>query len=136
MMKRVTPKRVTLPDGRTFVGRFKRVPRSRLPPRKNKKKVQRCTFEAKGQGDSVCHKKIVTVWKKSSQKIITSSATKNLAKNPANKALDKAPDVIDSLSNRTNNKTIKKVLNANISKAVVNKVTRNLRRIIRNWDTL
>ena len=48
MMKRVTPKRVTLPDGRTFVGRFKRVPRSRLPPRKNKKKVQRCTFEAKG----------------------------------------------------------------------------------------
>ena len=32
MMGRATPKRVTLPDGRTFVARYKRVPRSRLPP--------------------------------------------------------------------------------------------------------
>ena len=32
MMKRTTPKRVTLPNGRTFVARYKRVPRSRLPP--------------------------------------------------------------------------------------------------------
>ena len=32
MMKRAKPKRVTLPDGRTFVARFEKVPRSRLPP--------------------------------------------------------------------------------------------------------
>ena len=32
MMKRATPKRVTLPDGRTFVARYERVPRLRLPP--------------------------------------------------------------------------------------------------------
>ena len=32
MMKRATPKRVTLPDGRTFVARCGRVTRSRLPP--------------------------------------------------------------------------------------------------------
>ena len=44
--------------------------------------------------------------------------------------------MIDSLSNRTNNKTIKKVSNANITTAAVNKGTRNLRRRIRNWDTL
>ena len=54
----------------------------------------------------------------------------------ANKALDKVPDVSDSLSNRTNNKTIKKVLNDNITKAAVNKGTGQLRRRIRNWDTL
>ena len=32
MMKRATPKPVALPDGRTFVARYKRVPRSWLPP--------------------------------------------------------------------------------------------------------
>ena len=61
--------------------------------------------------------------KKQPNKIITSSAKKNVPKNLANKAL----------LNRTNNKTIKKVVNANITKAAINKGTRNLRRI-RNWD--
>ena len=32
MMKRATPKQVTLLDGRTFVARYERVPRSSLPP--------------------------------------------------------------------------------------------------------
>ena len=32
MMKRATPKRVTLPDGITFVARYERVTRSRLQP--------------------------------------------------------------------------------------------------------
>ena len=31
MMKRATPKRVTLPDGRTFVARYKGLPSYRLP---------------------------------------------------------------------------------------------------------
>ena len=32
MMKRATPKRVTLPDGITFAARYERVTRSRLQP--------------------------------------------------------------------------------------------------------
>ena len=32
MMKLATPKRVTLPNGRTFVARYKRTKRSELPP--------------------------------------------------------------------------------------------------------
>ena len=31
MMKRETPKRVTLPNGRTFVARYERVTRNHLP---------------------------------------------------------------------------------------------------------
>ena len=31
-MKLATPKRVTLPNGRTFVARYKRIKRSELPP--------------------------------------------------------------------------------------------------------
>ena len=81
-------------------------------------------------------KRLLPFDKKAAKKIIIGNAAKNLSKNFANKALDKAADVIDSLSSRTNNKTIKKVLNANINKAVFNKETRNLRRRIRNWDTL
>ena len=48
MMNRATPKRETLTDGRTFVARYKRVPRSRLLSHIKKKKVKRCTCEAKG----------------------------------------------------------------------------------------
>ena len=32
MMKLNIPKRVTLPNGRTFVARYKRIPRDQLPP--------------------------------------------------------------------------------------------------------
>ena len=32
MMKLNVPKRATLPNGRTFVARYKRVPRDQLPP--------------------------------------------------------------------------------------------------------
>ena len=52
-----------------------------------------------------------------------------VAKNLANNDLDKAPDVIYSLSKVTNNKTIKVL-------AALIKGTRNLRKKIRNWDTL
>ena len=80
-------------------------------------------------------KRLLPFGKKATKIIITCNAAKNLTKNLSNKALDKAPNVIDSLINRTNNKSIKKVLNASITKAAVNKGTRNLRRRIRNWDT-
>ena len=102
---------------------------------KNKKKVQRYTGGAKGQEDSVCYKKIVTIWKKAAKKIITSSASKNIAKNLANKVLDKAPDMIDSLNNITNNKIIKKVLNANITEATVNKdCVKNVQTRSHSWS--
>ena len=78
MMKRVTPKRVTLHDGRTFVGRFKRVPRSRLPPHKNKKKVQRCTSRQRGREIVSVIKRLLPFGKKAAKKFIISSVAKNL----------------------------------------------------------
>ena len=32
MIKLNVPKRVTLPNGRTFISRYKRIPRDQLPP--------------------------------------------------------------------------------------------------------
>ena len=63
MIKTATPKRVTLLDGRTFVARYERVPRSRLPPHVKIRRRYR-SAPARQRGN----KKVVTVWKKSSQK--------------------------------------------------------------------
>ena len=127
MMKRATSKRGTLPDGRTFPARYERVPRSKLPLHiKIRRKYRGPPTRQRGRGIVSVIKRLLPFGRKAAKNIINSSAAKNIAKNLANRALDKAPDVIDSLSNRTNNKTIKKVLNANITKAAVNKGTRNL----------
>ena len=104
MIKRATPKRVTLPKGRTFVARYERVPRSRLPPHiKIRRRYRGAPVRQRGRRIVSVIKRLLPFEKKAAKKIITSNTTKNLSKNFANKALDKAPDVNDSLSNRTNN---------------------------------
>ena len=39
MQKLTSPKRVTLPDGRTFLARYKSVKRSYLPPYSDEKRI-------------------------------------------------------------------------------------------------
>ena len=108
MMKRATPKRVTLLDGRKFVARYERVPRSRLLlHRKLKRRYRSVPVMERGRGIKPVIKRLLPFRKKAAKKIITSSVAKNLTKTLANKALYKALDVMDSLSNRTNNKTKK-----------------------------
>ena len=105
MMKRATPKQVALPDGRTFVARYERVPRPRLPSHiKVRRRYRGIPVRESGRGTESVIKRLLPFGKKAAKKIIINSAAKNLAKNLADKALDKAPDAIDSLSNRTNNK--------------------------------
>ena len=59
MMKLNVPKRVTLPNGRTFVARYKRIPRDQLPPnivmrrtytQRAASRVRRCRRAQQGQG--------------------------------------------------------------------------------------
>ena len=100
---------VMILDGRTFVARYERVPRSRLPPHiKIRRRYRGAPVRQRGRRIVSVIKRLLPFEKKAAKKIITSNTTKTLSKNFANKALDKAPDVNDSLSNRTNNKTIKK----------------------------
>ena len=112
MMKKAKPKRVTLPDSRTFVARYGRVPRSRVPPHITKRRRYKgAPARQSGRGIASAIKRLLQFRKKAAKKIITSSAAKkHLAKNLANKALDKAPGMNNSLSNRNNNKTIKKTI--------------------------
>ena len=59
MMKLNVPKRVTLPNGRTFVARYKRIPRDQLPPnivirrtytQRDTPRGRRCRRAQQGQG--------------------------------------------------------------------------------------
>ena len=49
MIKRATPKRVTLPDGRTFLARYKRATREDLPPNINLPRVYKERVAPKGR---------------------------------------------------------------------------------------
>ena len=81
MMKKATPKRVALPDGRTFVARYERVPRPRLPPHINVRRRYRGTpARESGRGTESVIKRYLPFGKKTATKIITNSAAKILAK--------------------------------------------------------
>ena len=101
MVKRAAPTRVNVPNGRSFVARYKRVLKERLPPNitmrrrykqnptpKNKRRRQdgRCLFSFIEKG-------------------VKNRAVKALAR----AALKRAPALLDNLSKRTKNKTLKKV---------------------------
>ena len=101
------PKRVTLPNGRTFIARYKRIKRSELPPnivmrrtytqraaprgRRRRRRVQQ------GQGIFDFVKKV---------------AKNLLVRSIARKGLKYAPGVYHNLTKRLKNKTLKRILNS------------------------
>ena len=69
MMGRATPKRVTLPDSRTFVARYKRVPRSRLPPHiKIRRRYRGAPARQRGTGIMSVIKILLSFGKKAAKK--------------------------------------------------------------------
>ena len=115
MMKLNVPKRVTLPNGRTFVARYKRISRDQLPPnvvirrtytQRAAPRGRRRRRAQQGQGffDSV--KKV---------------AKNPLVKSIARKGLEYAPGVYHNLTNRVKNKTLKRILNSEAAHLALNK---------------
>ena len=81
VMKRATSKQVTLPDGRTFVARYKKVPRSRLPPHiKIRRRYRGAPARQRDRGIVSAIKRLLSFVKKAVKTIITSKDAKNLAK--------------------------------------------------------
>ena len=69
MMKRATPKRVTLPGDRTFVARYERVPRSRLLPHiKRRRRYRGASARDRGREIASVIKRLLLFGKESSQK--------------------------------------------------------------------
>ena len=114
-MKLNVPKRVTLPNGRTFVARYKRIPRDQLPPnivmrrtytQRAAPRGKRCRRAQQGQGIFDFVKKV---------------ARNPLVKSIARKELEYVPGVYQNLTIRVKNKTLKRTLNSDAARLALNK---------------
>ena len=114
-MKLNVPKRVTLPNGRTFVARYKRIPRDQLPPnivmrrtytQRAAPRGRRRRRAQQGQGIFDFVKKV---------------ARNPLVKSIARKGLEYAPGVYQNLAKRVKNKTLKRILNSDAAHLALNK---------------
>ena len=96
-MKLNVPKRVTLPNGRTFVARYKRIPRHQLPPNI----VMRRTYTERAAPRGT---------RRRQRGRGTFDFVKKVARNPlvksiARKGLEYAPGIYRNLTKRVKNKT-------------------------------
>ena len=115
MVKLNVPKKVTLPNGRTFIARYKKIKRSELPPNivMRRTYTQRATPRGRrrrrrqqGQGIFDFVKKV---------------ARNPLVKSIAKKGLEYAPGVYHNLTKRVKNKTLKRILNSGAAHLALNK---------------
>ena len=115
MEKLNVPKRVTLPNGRTFVARYKRISRDDLPLNIRMRRTYRQRAAPRGRRRRR---------RQRGQGIF--SFIKKAAKNPlvrsiAKKGLEYAPGVYQKLAGRVKNKTLSRILNSDIAHSLVNK---------------
>ena len=113
-MKLATPKRVTLPNGRTFVARYKRIKRSELPPNR----VMKRTYRDRA---AVGRRRV-----RRQQDQIIFYFVRKVAKNPlvktiAKKGLEYAPEIYHNLSKRVKYKTLKRILNSDAAHLALNR---------------
>ena len=119
MMKLAIPKRVTLPNSRTFFSQYKRIPRDHLPSHVNMRRTYTQRVAPRGwrqrrgaeQGQGIF------------------DFIKKVAKNPIVKSIAKqglkyAPPVYSNLTGSVKNKTWKRILNLDIAHSTLNKTIR------------
>ena len=104
MEKLNVPKRVTLPNGRTFVARYKRISRDDLPLNIRMRRTYRQRAAPRGRRRRQRGQGIFSFLKK---------AAKNpLVRTLAKKGLEYAPGIYHNLTKRVKNKTLSRVLNS------------------------
>ena len=113
MHKLDIPKRVTLPNGRTFVARYKRISRSQLPANIVWKRTYRQWAAPRGRRRQ---------WGRGLFSFI-----KKVAKNPAIKSLAKQclkhlPALCNTATSRIKNDKLKKALQSDTAHRLLNKV--------------
>ena len=118
MIKRRTPKRVTLPDGRTFLARYKRATRNDLlrninliRPYKQRaapKGRRRRRINQRGRGFGSTLKKAVNLSKK--------AFNSKLGKKIARMVISKVPNALETVGGKVKNKRLKKILTSDLAK--------------------
>ena len=115
MVKLNVPKRVTSPNGRTFIARYKRIKRSRLAPNI----VMRRTYTQRAA--PIGRRRRRAQQGKGIFDFVKKVARNPLVKSIAKKGLEYAPGVCHNLTNRVKNKTLKRILNSDAANLALNK---------------
>ena len=141
MIKRATPKRVTLPDGRTFLVRYRRATRDDLPPninlprvykqraapkgkrRRNRRLIpyrerQRAALRRRAQRS----RGIGSILKKGF-KLGKRALNSRLGKRLAKAVISEVPDVLEKLGGKVKNNKLKKILTSDLAKTGVDYAT-------------
>ena len=134
MIKRATPKRITLPNGRTFLARYKRATRNDLPhnislPRIYKERAapkgrrrrrvipyrerQRAALRQRARAQR--GRGLGSVFKKA-YKLGKRALNSRLGKRITRAAVSEIPDLLENLGGRVKNKKLKKILTSDLAK--------------------
>ena len=115
MVKLNIPKRVTLPNGRTYIARYKRIKRSELPPNIVMRRTYTQRAAPRGrrrrrrqQGHGIFG-------------FVKNVARNLLVKPMAKQGLEYAPGVYHNLTKRVEYKTLKRILNSDAAHLTLNK---------------
>ena len=113
MVKLNVPKRVTLPNGRTFVARYKCISRGELPPNIAMRRVYRQRAASRGRRRRQGGQGIFDFIKKASKNPLVRSISR--------KGLEYAPGIYHNLTERVKNKTLSRVLNSDGAHLLLNR---------------
>ena len=129
MKKLDVPKRVTLPNGRTFTARFRRATRAELPNNITMRRTYRNNF-AKGA-------RRIPTGRRNRRRGVQSgrglfSFIKKMAKNPILKDIARTgakylPGLYQGATNKIKNKNLKKILQSDTATGLVNNLTNRIR---------
>ena len=114
MIKLATLKKVTLPNGRTFVARYRKIKRSDLPPNI----VMRRTYRDRA---AVGRRRVRCQQGQAMFDFIRKVAKNPLANTIAKKGFEYAPGIYHNLSKRVKNKTLKWILNSDAAHLALNR---------------
>ena len=115
MMKLNVPKMLTLPNGRTFVASYKRIPRDQLSPNIVMRRTYTQRAAPRGRRRRQHGRGIFDFVKK--------VAKNSLVRSIARKGLEYAPGAYQKLTKTVKDKTLKRILNSDTAHSVLNKAT-------------
>ena len=118
MMKINVPKRVTLPNGRTFVARYKRISRGELPPNI----VMRRTYEQRAAPRG--RRRRARQQEQGIFDFVKKVARNPLVKSIARQVLKYVPAAYANLTKRVKNKTLKEILDSGMAPSMLNRAIR------------
>ena len=124
MVRRQNPKRVTLPNGRTFLARYRRATRTELPVNVRLNRPYRWRAASRGRRSRVRQggRGFKSAFKKAfnfAKKISKNKAVRNIGR----VIISEAPGALEGLSKKVKNKKLKAILNSNIAKTGVDLAT-------------